>query len=178
MASIYSGLPDNIEKTLSRNPLVVQWLGLHAFTARDLGSNPSPGTKIPQAVHWPQNKNKKMLTKTTICKGNFSSGQSHSCVQLFATPWITARQASLSITNSQSLLRFTSIKLVMPSSHLILCRPLLLLPPILPSMRVFSKATYIYAILHLWIRAKVVDIKSWILTPWGMLQSSLSLYCL
>ena len=58
MASIYSGIPDDIEKTLSRNSLVVQWLGLHAFAARDLGSNPSPGTKIPQAVHWPQNKNK------------------------------------------------------------------------------------------------------------------------
>ena len=61
MASIYSGIPDNIEKTLSRNSLVVQWLGLHAFTARDLGSNPSPGTKIPQAVHWPQNKNKQKI---------------------------------------------------------------------------------------------------------------------
>ena len=51
-----------------------------------------------------------------------------SCVQLFATPWITARQASLSITNSRSLLKFMSIESVMPSSHLILCRPLLFLP--------------------------------------------------
>ena len=68
----------------------------------------------------------------------FSSGQSLSRVQLFATPWITARQASLSITNSRSSLRLTSIKSVMSSSHLILCRPLLLLPPILPSIRVFS----------------------------------------
>ena len=57
---------------------------------------------------------------------------------LFATPWITARQASLSITNSQSLLKLMSIKSVMPSSHLILCHPLLLLPPIPPSIRVFS----------------------------------------
>ena len=56
----------------------------------------------------------------------------------FATPWIAARQASLSITNSQSSLRLTSIESVMPSSHLILCRPLLLLPPIPPSIRVFS----------------------------------------
>ena len=55
-----------------------------------------------------------------------------------ATPWITARQASLSITNSRSSLRLTSIKLVMPSSHLILCCPLLLLPPIFPSIRVNS----------------------------------------
>ena len=61
-----------------------------------------------------------------------------SCVRLFVTPWITARQAPLSITNSRSLLKFMSIKLVMPSSHLILCRPLLLLPPIPPSIRVFS----------------------------------------
>ena len=61
-----------------------------------------------------------------------------SCVQLFATPWITARQASLSITNSKSSLRLTSIESVMPCSHLILSRPLLLLPPIPPSIRVFS----------------------------------------
>ena len=68
----------------------------------------------------------------------FSSVQSLSRVWLFATPWIAARQASLSITNSRSSLRLTSIKSVMPSSHLILCRPLLLLPPIPPSIRVFS----------------------------------------
>ena len=69
---------------------------------------------------------------------NFSSVQSLSHVRLFATPWIAAGQASLSITNSQSSLRLTSIKSVMPSSHLILRRPLLLLPPIPPSIRVFS----------------------------------------
>ena len=68
----------------------------------------------------------------------FSSVQSLSCVQLFAAPWITARQVSLSITNCQSSLRLTSIKSVMPSSHLILCRPLLVLPPIPPSITVFS----------------------------------------
>ena len=68
----------------------------------------------------------------------FSSVQSLSRVQLFATPWIAARQASLSITNSRSSLRLTSIESVMLSSHLILCRPLLLLPPIPPSIRVFS----------------------------------------
>ena len=66
------------------------------------------------------------------------SDQSLSRVQLFATPWIEAHQASLSITNSRSSLRLTSIESVMPSSHLILCRPLLLLPPIPPSIRVFS----------------------------------------
>ena len=68
----------------------------------------------------------------------FSSVQSLSHAQLFATPWIAARQASLSITNSRSLFKLMPIELVMPSSHLILCRPLLLLPPIPPSIRVFS----------------------------------------
>ena len=67
-----------------------------------------------------------------------SSVQSLSRVRLFATPWITARQASLSITNSRRSLKLMSIKSVMPSSHLILCRPLLLLPPIPPSIRLFS----------------------------------------
>ena len=68
----------------------------------------------------------------------FSSVQSLSRVWLFATPWIAARQASLSITISQSSLKLTSIESVMPSSHIILCHPLLLLPPIPPSIRVFS----------------------------------------
>ena len=66
------------------------------------------------------------------------SVQSLTHVWLFATPWIAARQASLSVTNSWSSLRLTSIKSVMPSSHLILCRPLFLLPSIPPSIRVFS----------------------------------------
>ena len=66
------------------------------------------------------------------------SVQSLSRVRLFATPWIVAHQASLSITNSRSSLRLMSIESVMPSSHLILCRPLLLLPPIPPNIRVFS----------------------------------------
>ena len=76
-----------------------------------------------------------------ITKNNkfiFSSVQSLSCVRLFATPCIAARQASLSITNSWSLLKLMSIEAVMPSSHLIFCHPLLLLPPIPPSIRVFS----------------------------------------
>ena len=70
-----------------------------------------------------------------------SSVQSLSHVQLFVTPWITAHQASLSITNSQSSLKFMSIESVMPSSHLILSRPLLLLPPTPPSIRIFSNET-------------------------------------
>ena len=68
----------------------------------------------------------------------FSSVQLLSRVQLFVAPWIAAHQASLSITNFRSSLRLTSIESVMPSSHLILCRPLLSLPPIPPSIRVFS----------------------------------------
>ena len=68
----------------------------------------------------------------------FSSVQSLSHVQLFVTPWTSARQASLSITNSSSLLKLMSIELVMPSNHLILCRSLLLLPSIFPTIKVFS----------------------------------------
>ena len=68
----------------------------------------------------------------------FSSVQLLSCIQLFETPWTAARQASLSITDSQSLLKLMSIKSVMPSNHLILCHPILLLPSIFPSIRVFS----------------------------------------
>ena len=74
----------------------------------------------------------------------FSSVQSLSRVRLFATPWIAARQASLSITNSRSSFRLTSIKSVIPSSYLILCRPLLLLPPIPHSIRVFSNESTLH----------------------------------
>ena len=72
------------------------------------------------------------------------SDQLLSCVRLFATPWIAARQATLSITNSWSSLRLTSIESVMSSSHLILCRPLLLLPPIPLSIRVFSNESTLH----------------------------------
>ena len=74
----------------------------------------------------------------------FSSVQSLSRVQLFATPRTAAHQASLSITNSQNLLKLMSIELVMPSSHLILCHPLLLLPSIFPSNRVFSNESALH----------------------------------
>ena len=71
------------------------------------------------------------------------SVQSLSCVQLFVTPWATC-QVSLSIANSQSLLKLMSIQSVMPSSHLILCSPLLLLPSIFPSIRVFSNESVLH----------------------------------
>ena len=74
----------------------------------------------------------------------FSSIQLLSCVQLFATPWTAAYQASLSITNSRRLLKVKSIESVMPSNHLILCRPLLLLPSIFPSIRVFSNESVLH----------------------------------
>ena len=73
-----------------------------------------------------------------------SSVQLLNCVQLFATPRITARQASLSITNSRSSPKLMCIESVMPSSHLILCRALLLLPPIPPSIRVFSNESALH----------------------------------
>ena len=74
----------------------------------------------------------------------FSSVQLLSCVQFVETPWTTARQASLSITNSQSLLKLMSIKSVMPSNHLILCHPLFLLPSIFPRIRVFSNKSALH----------------------------------
>ena len=83
----------------------------------------------------------KIMTSGPI---QFSSVQSLSRVRLFATPWLSAHQASLSITNSRSSPRLTSIESVMPSSHLILCHPLLLLPPIPPSIRVFSNESTLH----------------------------------
>ena len=74
----------------------------------------------------------------------FSSVQSLSHIRLFATPWAAARQASLSITNPQSLRKLMSIESVMPFSHLILCRPLLLPPSILPSIRVSSNESVLH----------------------------------
>ena len=83
------------------------------------------------------------------CCLSFSSVQSLSHVRLFVTPWTTARQASLSITNSWSLPKPLSIELVMPSNHLILCHPLLLLSSILPNIRVFSNES----VLHIrWLK--------------------------
>ena len=82
--------------------------------------------------------------RTWHIHNQFSSFQSLSCVWLFMTPWTIARQASLSITNSRSLPKPMSIELVMPSNHLILCRPLLLLPSIIPSIMVFSNESALH----------------------------------
>ena len=80
----------------------------------------------------------------SVVRTSVSSLQLLSCVWLFVTPWTTARQASLSITNSRSLPNLMSIKSVMPSNHLILCHPLLLLPSIFPSIRVFSNESALH----------------------------------
>ena len=78
------------------------------------------------------------LLKSFLTHNQFSSVQLLSCVRLFATPWTAACQASLSITNSQNMFKLMSIESVMPSNHVILCCPLLLLPSIFPSIRVIS----------------------------------------
>ena len=88
-------------------------------------------------VGWYDGLNGHQFAQAPRDSAQFSSVQSLSCIRLFATPWTATRQASLSITNSQSLLKLMSIKSVIPSNHLILCRPLLLLPSIFPSITVF-----------------------------------------
>ena len=99
-----------------------------------MGADDEGGNNVNIFAFW-----KISLLCRDLCHySTFSSVQSPSRVLLFATPWIAARQASLSITNSQSLLKLM-YESVMPSSHLILCRPLLLLSPIPPIIRVFSK---------------------------------------
>ena len=97
-----------------------------------------PGVQTVKLLHITIICQRKILQKQWICLVMISSVQSLSCVWLFATPWTTAHQASLSITISRSLLKLMSIESVMPSSHLILCRPFLLLTPSPPNIRVFS----------------------------------------
>ena len=100
----------------------------------------------------------------------FSSVQSLSHVQLFATPWITAHQASLSNTNSRSSLKLVSIELVMPSSHLILCCPLVLLLPIPPSIRVFSNESALrikWPTIGVSASASALPMNTQDWSPWG-----------
>ena len=93
--------------------------------------------------------------------------QSLSCVRLLLTPWIAARQASLSITNSRSSLKLMSIASVMPSSHLMLCHPLLLLPPIPPSIRVFSSESTLHQSTGVSSSASVLPMNTQDWTPLG-----------
>ena len=114
---------------------------------------PSPSSRqslthflSPQICLWQTVHINRILYYVVFYDGHLSLRTTHSCCsvqllscfRLFANPWTAASQTSLSITNSWSMLKLMSIELVMPSSHLILCRPLLLLPPSLPSIRVFS----------------------------------------
>ena len=108
----------------------------HASKFGKLSSGHRPGKC--QFSFQPQERQCQRVPKLPHNCTHLSSVQSLSHVRLFATPWIAACHTSLSITNSQSLLKLISIESVMPSNHLILCRPLLLLPPIAPSIRVFS----------------------------------------
>ena len=119
------------------------WSGLSLPPPGDL---PNPGIKPVSHVylHWQASSLPLAPSGKPLAEVQFSSVQSLSHVWLFVTPWIAARQASLSITNSRSSTRLTSIESVMPSSHLILCCPLLLLPPIPPSIRVFSNESILH----------------------------------
>ena len=112
-----------LEKPSTGTSPMTQWLRLY-----------SPNTEGPSSLACQGTRSCMPQLKIPV-----SSVQSLSRVQLFATPWTAARQASLSITNSQSLLRLMSIESVMPSNHLIHCCPLLLQPSVFPSIRVFSK---------------------------------------
>ena len=87
-----------------------------------------------------------LFTIAKIWKQPSSVSFSRCCVRIFVTPWIVARQASLSIANPQSLLKLMAVESVMPFNHLILCRTLLLLPPVPPSIRVFSNESTLHKI--------------------------------
>ena len=102
---------------------------------------------LPVYTSPPSPGNHSLFSKSVIhSTSQFSSVQSLSQVRLFPTPWIAAHQDFLSITNFLSLLKPMSIESVMPSSHLILCRPLLLLPPVPPSIRVFSNESTLHQV--------------------------------
>ena len=137
MVSTYSGISFKLGFVLVSYSLcnfegkVVTLFGALKSTHEDAPSLPLPNPdKIWPTVH-----------KIHIREVQFSSGQSPSHVRLFATPGTAAHHASLSITNSQSLLKLMSIESVMPSNHLFLCHPLLLLPSIFPTIRVSSNTT-------------------------------------
>ena len=120
-----------------------------------------------------------MECRTILGSQDSQSVQSLSRVRLFETPWTAARQASLSITNSRSLLKLMSIESVMPCNHLILCHPLLLLPSIFPSIRVFSSESVLRTRWpKYWISASPsalpMNIQDWFplgWTGWRSLQS-------
>ena len=119
--------------------------------------------------HW-------LLTSSCCSQSSVYSVQPLSRVRLFVIPWTAAHQASLSINNSQSLLKLMSIESVMPSNYLILCRPLLLLPSIFSSIRIFSNETVLHIRLEVSASASVLpmNIQDWFplgWTSWISLQS-------
>ena len=142
----------------------MQWLGLYTFTAKGMGPVPGQRTKVPHGAMMyhiitliredlenfkalesdPAGRHQGYRASCWRHTIQFSSVQSLSRVWLFATPWVAARQASLSITNSQSSPKLMSIESMMPSNHLILRHPLLLPPPIPPSIRVFSNESTLH----------------------------------
>ena len=103
---------------------------------REGRSQPHPGLQASQR--------QESFILTVTHEQSVSSIQSLSCIRLFVIPWTAARQAFLSIINSQSLLKLMSIESVMPSNHLTLCHPLLLLPSVFPSIRVFSNESVLH----------------------------------
>ena len=124
----------NSQTNSSYNSIII----LKKQLAKKMGRRPKQVFLQRQMVNW----HVKRCSNLLIIQ--FSSVQSLSRVGLFATPWIAACQASLSITNSRSLLKLMPIESVMPSSHLSLCCPLLLLPPIPPSIMVFSNESTLH----------------------------------
>ena len=119
--------------------------GLQSMGSQRVGHNWAWASVVYISQNWfSQNTIKSSQNYFYMLLKYISSVQSFRCVQLLATPWTVACQASLSITNSQSLPKLMSTELVMPSSHLILCRPLLLLPSILPRIRVFSNESTLH----------------------------------
>ena len=120
-------------KSLKGGTVLRKWLLIHSEYVLKICQRSSSSL-----THWTAKKFPKHFYYEPKCLLGFSSVQLLSRVRLFVTPWTVACQASLSITNSQSLFKLMSIKLVVPSNHLILCHLLLLLPSVLPSIRVFS----------------------------------------
>ena len=136
---VQSLIQDLLEKEMATHSSILAW---EIPQKEESGSATVPGvTKQSDMTEWLNSNNK---TFNNVYSVQFSSVQSISRVQLFATPWAAAHQASLSITNSQSLPKLMSIESVMPSNHLILCRPLLLPPSVFPSIRVFSNESVLH----------------------------------
>ena len=131
--------PKHVTRTLTQNDAVTMWQPQVTESSQPPAKWVAGTMQGCTSNRW--RTHSELGTSLASARGHsvqFSSVQLLSRVRLFATPWIPARQGSLSITNSQSSLKLMSIESVMPSSHLILCRPLLHLPPIPPSIRVFS----------------------------------------